>query len=280
MIKKEQIQAIAKVLKLDATKLEAAIADQNEVELEIPQGLQGMIPTELEARDRNVKSTGYNEGVTAGKEMLVKELKTTHGITIDGKGADQFMSAYKAKVLEEAKITPNEQLKEKDTVITNLQNNIQALQAEKQRAEGQISEIRLNSNLFKQVPELGVTLEPEEVIGSMRSRGYSFEQDQNGAIIPKLNGQVIRDATTQNPLAPKDVISGYVTDRKWNKQEGDPAPAGRGGGNSKPVATGSITSLSQAQKAWEAEGKSANTAEFAAHVQKISKENQDFKMDE
>lgn len=279
MLKTEQIKSIAGFLKLDPTKLEAAIKDEKEVDVELPKDGQFLLASEIESRDKNIKSTGYNEGVTAGREILIKEMKQSNGLNFDGKDVEKFVSEFKNKVLTEAKLQPNEALKEKDTVIANLQKNIQTLTTEKQQLETSHKEHQLNGKLYRQVPELGVTLEPEEVISSMKNKGYSFEPDESGAVVVKLNGQVARDATTQNPLAPKDVINSYITERKWNKQEPE-QPRGRGAGNSAPRLNGSITTLSQAEQAWKEEGKSPNSSEFMAYTQKLAKDNPDFKMDE
>lgn len=277
MLKQDQIKMIAGLLKLDAAALANAIKDEKEIDVTLPKEGQLLTASDLESRDKNIKSTGYNEGVSAGQEMLIKNLKQTHGLTFDGKDPEMFVNEFKTKILADAKLQPGEALKEKDLVIKNLQTNVATLTAEKQQIETKHKEYQLNGSLIREVPQLGVALEPDEVISSMKRKGYAFEADQNGVLLTKLNGQIVRDATTQNPIAVKDVIGGYVKERKWDKPEAE-QPRGRGAGNSAPVNTGNIRSLSAAQKAWEAEGKNANSADFAAQVQKLAKENTDFDM--
>lgn len=276
MLKTEQIKSIATFLKIDPSKLETAIKDEKEVEVELPKEGQFMTPTDIESRDKNIKSTGYNEGVTAGKEMLVKDLKQSQGLTFEGKDPEKFITEFKTKVLTEAKLQPNEALKEKETIIANLQKNVQTLTEEKQQLENTHKVQQLNSKIYREVPPTSVGFEPEEVINSMKLKGYDFEPDEAGGIIAKLNGQVLRDQTTQNPLTVKDVIGSYVKERKWEKSEAE-TPRGRGAGNSTPNLGGAST-LSQAKKAWEEQGKSANSSEFTAYVQGLAKDNQDFDM--
>ncbi|TAN17227.1 MAG: hypothetical protein EPN37_07170 [Chitinophagaceae bacterium] len=277
MLKVEQLKSIATLLKINPATLEAAVASDKETEIELPKDVKLLSDKDLESRDKNVKSTGYNEGVKAGQEIMIKDLKQAHGLTFEGKDSNKFVEALVAKTLSDAKLQPNEQLKEKDNIIANLQKSVQALTAEKEQIQKQHKETLLNDNLIKHVPTLAVGLEPDEVILSMKSKGYMFEIDDAGALVTKHNGQVVRDATTQNAVEVKDVISGYVKERKWEKTEAE-QPRGRGAGNSAPRLDGSITTLSQAKKAWEAEGKSANSSEFVGYVQSLSKDNSNFDM--
>lgn len=278
MLKAEQLKSIATLLKINPATLEAAVASDKETEIELPRDVKLLSDKDLESRDKNVKSTGYNEGVRAGQEIMIKDLKQAHGLTFEGKDSNKFVEALVAKTLSDAKLQPNEQLKEKDGIIANLQKSVQTLTTEKEQIQKQHKETLLNDNLIKHVPTLAVGLEPDEVILSMKSKGYTFEIDDAGALITKYNGQIVRDATTQNAVEVKDVISGYVKERKWEKADTEP-PRGRGAGNSTPTRDGSITTLSQAQKAWEAEGKSANSSEFVGYVQSLSKDNSNFDMD-
>ena len=271
MLKKDTLMKIAGILKMDPATFEAAVSDAAEKDVEIPE-LLVFSKTELESRDKNLKSTSYNEGKTAGEEILIKGAKEKFGLDFEGKSSDNLFEAYSKKVLADAKIEPSKALGEKDSIIAKLQGNITALEAEKTALAGQMDALGTTTRLHALIPTEGrkVKMSNDEIVGIMGINGITFKTE-NGAVVPYQNGQVMRDDKTQNVMEAGSVITNFMKAKEW-LGEADQNRTGRGGGNSTPGGNPVITKLSEAQKKWESDGKSANTKEFFSYVQGLQKE--------
>jgi hypothetical protein len=270
---------IAKLLKIDENAFLEAVKSEKEAEVKIPEGIQVFTSQELITRDDNQKKLGYNEGKEAGLEIFVKEQKQKLGLDFEGKDPEKLISSLQTKVLADAKIEPNQKIKEKEEQIAKLQGTVQDFENKYKASEKEKAEMRTMGKLAAAVP-VGLPFEADEVIMSMRTRGYSFDVDDAGNITPKKNGEVLRDSKTQNPLDHKAVINEYVTnERKWVVAEGEGAKVGRGEKSDRRTA-GVVNKMSDAKAQWEAQGKSVNSADFQAFVANAAKDNKDFNWDE
>jgi hypothetical protein len=97
----------------------------------------------------------------------------------------------------------------------------------------------------------------------------------DGKQVVKKNGEILRNATTKDPLPVKDAITTLFSERKWVAD----TIAGRGGGNTMIAGTGGgIKTFSAAQEAWVKDNPTGNpiSPEATAFVMKIAKETTDF----
>lgn len=280
MLKEEIQKEIASLLKIDEKAFLEAIKSDKEAEITIPKGLQVFTAQELTTRDDNQKKLGYSDGKEAGLDIFIKEQKQKHGLDFEGKDPEKFVTSLKDRVLADAKVEPNAQLKEKEAMITKLQGTVQEYENKYKTLEQEKKEMAKKGKLTKVVPA-NLPFDADEVLMSMESRGYSFEEDEKGNIIPKKNGEVIRDDKTQNPLDHKAVINDYVVnERKWVKStEEDPPKKGRGDGSDRRTA-GVLSSMKAAKEEWQAQGKSINSADFKAFVDDAAKNNKEFDWEE
>ena len=272
MLKKEQISAIAALLKITPTEFEAALTDAAEKEIKLPEG-ELMTKADLASRDTAIKKTGYDEGKGAAIEMLIKEQKTALGLEFEGKDPSKFLEAYSAKVLADAKVAPNEVIKEKDNIIQSLRTNITKLESEKAEIAGQVGKVKLETGILRSIPTNLSGVEPEELLASMRLKGFDFAE-QDGAIVAKKDGQLVADNALK-PLNISDVIKGYASERKWLADEGASGKTGRGDGHSRPKGT-TPTTLKEAEKEYAASGKNTGTADFQRYIEGLAKENPQF----
>lgn len=278
MLPIETQKQIAKLLKIDEAAFLEAVKSEKEAEVKIPE-VQVFTSQELASRDQNQKKSGYDEGKGAGLEMFVKDQKEKLGLDFEGKDPEKFVNAFQAKILADAKAEPNQKLQEKDGIIAKLQGTVKEYEDKYNAVQQEKKGIMMKTKLTSVVPS-GLPVDADEVLLSMQSRGYSFEEDDKGSIIPKRNGEVIRDAKTQDALDHKAVIENYVTnERKWKPAADDGNKQGRGGGSDRRT-SGLITSMKEAKEQWEGQGKSINTAEFQAYVQDAAKTNKEFNWDE
>ena len=271
-IKKEALTKIAELVKIPVADLEAAIKDEKEVDVAVPEGLTVFEGDEL----TTLKTNEYNKGKTKGVEMAVKDARTQMGLDFTGKTVDGLIEAAQKKALDDAKLTPDKkvaELTEKLQTVTATATELQTKLAEKDK---EVSQVKLTTELLKNVPS-GTMLEGDEVIALMQAKGYQFEM-KDGTLVAMKDGKVVEDKLAK-PLAVKDVITDFAKDRKLITEDGggDP-PAGRGGSGSGAGAT-KFTKLSELKAHFKAQGKSDMGAEFNDAVTKAVAENKEFAMD-
>ena len=116
-IGKNTILAMAKKLRMDTSKVEAAISNDADTEVDIPENVKVLTDSELQSRDGSIKATN----IEAGKEILIKELKEAAGLEYDGEGSKdgkRFINELKKATLAESNKTESEKIKEKDLLIS------------------------------------------------------------------------------------------------------------------------------------------------------------------
>ena len=271
-IKKEALAKIAELVKVPAADLEAAIKDEKEVDVAIPEGLTVFEGDEL----TTLKTNEYSKGKTAGEELAVKEVKTKMGLEFTGKKVEGLVEAATKKALEDAKLTPDKkvaELTEKLNTVTATATELQTKLAEKEK---EVGHVKMSTELLKNVPA-GTTLEAEDVLTLMKSKGYDFEM-KDGALVAVKDGKVLEDKLAK-PLGVKDVITEFAKERKLITGEGAGDPPGGRGGNGSPAGATKFTKLSELKKHFADQGKSDMGSEFNEAVQKAVAENKEFAMD-
>lgn len=269
MLTKEQQKQIATLLKIDEAKLSEAITATDEVTLELADGIKVFTPAELESRDRSVKSKGYNEGKVAGVEMFVADQKEALGLDFDGKDGAKLIEALQAKTLTDAKMKPDEKVKEHEKTIAGLKENITKLEGQLSEKDGTVKKLSLTTKLATGIPA-GVPVDQDEFLYAMEKSGYSFEETEAGIIVKK-NGQPLTAGNTEDPVDYKAAMLNYAKeDRKWLSDE--PAtPVGRGGSSSTPRHATVAKKATEFEKQWQAEGKSLQSADYNAALTAAAK---------
>jgi hypothetical protein len=271
-LSKDTITQIESLLKLKPGALTTAITAEAETALEIPE-VQTFTAAELATRDTATGNKKYNEGKEAGVEMFIKGQKTALGLEFDGKDGTAFLDAFKAKVIADANIKPAEHEK----TIEKLRQSVKDQEARAAQLEGSINQIRLTSKVLADMPDNGLGLPKEDLLPLLERRGYSWEATDSGAVVVKKGGEILTDPKLQTPLAPKDAFGQIFKENKWEAKGEEQGRQGRGGSSSH-ASTGAPTTISEAQKAWESQGKNANTAEYSAYVNGLKKDNPSFDM--
>lgn len=274
MLKKEQLSKIASLLKIKEDELESAIKADTETDITIPE-LNVFTTEELTKRDENKTRESYKQGKEAGVEMIIKDQREKLGLDFEGKDIEKLLEAYEKKIKEDSKIEPNKKVEELSKIVENLKSNLATAENEKKELASKISEVSLTSTLKGYLPQNRLdVLSDDEFISAVR-REYSFVEE-DGKLVVKKGNDIVRDAKTQDPLEPKDVISGYFSQRKWVKEE-EPGKQGRGAGNKGPQ--GGYLKLSDLKAQFEKEGKSLNGSEFQTAMQEALKANPNLDLD-
>jgi len=272
-LKKVALAAIAKLTKLKVEDLEAAIKDENEVDVTIDETLTPFSEDEI----ATLKTNEYKRGSASAVEIAVKDLKTKEGLDFTGKTLDGLVAAVSKKAVADAKIEPAKAVTDLQEKVTNLQKTVTEQEQKLADKEAEVTGVKINGELYKHIPapaENGPAYDQDEVVLLMKNKGYDFKLE-NGKIVPYKDGKQILDKTS-NPREPKDIISEFMTEKKYITTPA-PGPDGRGGGDQKPPSK--ATKLSELKKEYEAAGKSLNGSEFMEAVDKAVSANKDFVLD-
>lgn len=267
MLKKAAITKLAGLLKIDESKLTAAITAADEQDIEIPE-LNVFTKTELETRDKNQ----YDVGKKAGTEMTVKEIKKKHSLSFSGDEPDALVTALEAKIKAELDKNP-------DARITALQADLDTAKKALVKSEGkatqleqQMTGLQNDTKLLSLLPNDRVeTMSNEEYLTLLRPR-IKIEMKDGKEIVIKDGQPVVNNVL--EPIAPAEAIKGIFTERKWIKEAPPAGPQGRNGQNSKPAdGTGKFTKVSEVMDHVAASGKNPMGEQGQAMVQQIIKDN-------
>lgn len=274
MLTTATIEKLAKIAKIDAKELETAIKDTAEKDVVVPDTLTVLDDKELET----LKKNEYKAGKEKGLEMTIKDAKDKLGLEFSGKSIDDLLEAHKAKSLAEAKVKPDEKVAELETKLATVQNTAKELQTKLEKAESDTVAIKTNAEVFKYIPELtnenGPSFDRDEIMTMMKAKGYDFKLD-NGNLVATKDGNPLTDKLS-NPVPVKDVVTGYLKERKLLNESGEGTPAGRGAGSG--AAGFKPGKLSELISKFESEGKSTYGTEFSQAVTAAVTDNPEFDM--
>ena len=260
MLKKNDIDKLAGMLTIDAEVLAKAITDEKEVDITIPD-LKFFKNEDLELLLDNRGKERYEAGKTAEREMLFKDLSKEAGLeTIKDK--NDFIKAYKGKILEEAKIEPEKKVKELETSLANLQKQVQEEQTKYVNLESQIKTEKTKFKVQSLIPEIPETvgLNKEEAT-SLFFMNYEVKDD--GVY---KNGTLLKD-NLERPLDITQAVTGFLAEKGWNKQ-----PSGRGGGAPGAGGNFKITTMEEFQAHLKEKGIQEGSAEANSLLAKVAKE--------
>ena len=269
MLKKETADKI-KSFGFDVDKLIAAIKDETEVDYNVPE-IQVFSATDLEARDLNTKAEGKREGVAEGKaaglEIAGKSIAKKFNLpaTIDTKKLDSVIDAVSATVA-----TGDTGLQEQ---IKLLQKDKETLLTEKESILKEKEALSFDTSLISYFPSnRDASLEDSERLMLVK-HALQFET-VDGKQVVKKNGEIIRNATTKDPLPVKDAINTLFTERKWVTD----GTGGRGGQDNTHKGSAGLKTFSAAQAQWQKENPNGNpiSPECTIYVGAIAKEATDF----
>lgn len=246
-IKKAALAKLFVRLKIaeDETKALALIDETEEKDVVIPETIQLFGKDELTTRDR----TKYEEGKKAGEEMLIDGLFTEQAIQVAGKkDKATFLSEYEKKVLAGANISVDEKVKEKETMIKQLRENIKNLETETGTFKQQVRQSQLDSDILMWTAEKKPdNLTAKEWVALLKMNNELVEEA--GQLFVKRDGKMVQDPKLLTNIPAKDAINSYVDERKLGKvATTTPAGGGGRGGSDSKLPISGITKKSQFEK--------------------------------
>lgn len=257
---KKLIEAIAGRLNLDVEALTKNLASEEEAEIKIPEG-KLYSDEDIETLKNNHGKDRYEAGKTAEREVTYKNLSREAGLeTI--KDPSEFMKAYQAKILKDAKIEPEAKVKE-------LTSDLEKLQAQIQEKEKAFTDLENSHKSEKTKFTVQSKLKVPETLGLSQEEATSLffmnhEVKDDGVY---KNGELMKDHLAR-PIPVEQAAEMFVADKGWNVE----TPKGRGGGAKGEGGKTKITTFEEFEKDLEAKGINPNSAEAQAYLQEVAKE--------
>lgn len=233
MLSQKTKDAIAAMYGITADELATNISDEQEVELELPEGRFLTSEQEATLLDNHGKNR-YDAGVSkATKDAF------------DGKSKDDFLADYaKEKVteaLEEAKVKPNEKIAELNASLEKLRNDLTEKDTAYETLQNSVQGERKMLEAQSYIPELPESLGLKKAeAAKLLLNGVEIKED--GVY---KNGELVKD-NMEKAQSLEDFIKESVDQRGWAK-----VPTGRGGGSGGAGGTGGSTSTPKTMEEYE-----------------------------
>lgn len=258
-ISKATIEKMAAKLGIKADEVQAALANEADVEIAIPE-VDIFTTAQLTARD-NIK---YNEGKEAGEEMAVKSVKEANNLQFQGKKVE---SLYKHLQTIQA---PDE-----SETVKKMRDNLVKAEQERDAFKGQMSRMKLESTIHGYIPELNNGMSKTEAMAMLQANGFDFKEE-GGSFKAYRHGQLLKDEKMLTEVPANEAVGKFFTEeKKWvGSAPNEAGRQGRGGESGKPRVGGVSRSIKEVETAWVAEhGEgSINGMEYAAHLESKMKE--------
>lgn len=202
----ENLSVIEQTLQLPEGTLLQAIESTEVVKVELPE-LEVFKKEDYNARIENLKNTFQKQG----QDFLVKEAKQKFGLDFEGKSIDTFAEKLKAKALEEAKVEPNEKVKELQNDLEKLRKNLEEkdnLIIQKETEFKQKEKKRFIKETLLSKINVETSIPKEDVLTILQSK---HEIDiENDTIVFKQNGEILKNSTTLNPKTIDEVYAEFL----------------------------------------------------------------------
>ena len=277
MISNSQLQEIAKRAGIIPQTLIDAISATDEKTIELNGDGAFFTIEESQALESKGKKTGYEEGKTAGYEILTKEIKKLAEVDFEGKTAQNVVSSLKEKFSTEAGKEPSKVIedltKDKQKLQTLLSEKETELTTVKETYEGKLNHLTIESQVKTKLPDkLENGLTRDDLFVLLQS-GVKINRTENGIelIDPKTN-EVMKDKK-QNPIKVEDYIP-TVLQKFGVKQEG------RADGDGKPKSTNDITGFKKRSEVFDYFEKNETPINDQAGILLSASKNEGFNMNE
>lgn len=268
-LKAEAVAKIATLLKITPEALGAALKDENEVDVELPDGISTFTETELDTLKKNEYKAGKEKGV----EMAVKETKDELGLEFTGKSIKGLAEAAAKKALEDAKVAPDQKVAELQEKLTNAQKTIQDQSKQLQEKDTEVTTTKIHTEIYKHIPDLGEGgLSKDDVIFLMERNGIEPKLEDGKTVFYKDGKLMMNNLSEALPVA--DVVKTFVAEKKLVAEGGEQIIEGRGHKNGK--VTLKPTKLSELKEQFTKDGKSLLGEEFQKAYSQAVADNPEF----
>lgn len=218
---KKLIQSIAKLAKVqDVEAFTKALESEQDTDFDL--GLDNLV-VRTKDEDSQIKQNIIDEVKPQhwkeATEIQIKNMRKDLGLEFEGKTPENFISAFKAKILEEAKVEPNQKITELESSLESLRGKLGEKDTEIEGLKNSFSTTERNYKALSIIPELkGLTKEEALILYNS-----THEIKEDGIY---RNGEKLKD-NMEKAISYEDSLKAFVEEKGWNNPE---PPTGRGGG--------------------------------------------------
>jgi len=226
--------------------------------------------------DETFKNNTKIAGQKIGSEIAIKEFKKHIGVDVEGKTSEAFgaiATAYKNKVLSDANVEPDKKVQELQGKFEELQGVNSGLkdQLDQEKENSKIREQKYmtKAEIFNSLPD-NLAIPKQDMVVILDNK-FDYSKNDSGVTVvkDKTTGKIYQNPTTLDPTPAKDVLKTFFTE---NTMYVKGAGGGAGGGSSDPRNSGVMSIEDYTAKLVES-GKTENSPEFNAEMQKAITEN-------
>lgn len=233
-ISNKTISLMAKSLKIDEATVKAALENEKEVELEIPE-VQVFKSEELETFKKNIDDTAFKRGVDHksknAEEMFIKNIRQQEDLTLTENTTDGLINALKGKYSGDKKELVQKFEEEKQGLVNNFNTKLADTESLAKQYQEQLRNKDLQFNLYNSSPD-GLTIKKEHASKLFLS-DVKWEKDASDRDVIVLNG-VKQVDNTMNPIPMDKVYNDWIVKNEYIKTAsgrglGDEGGQGSGG---------------------------------------------------
>jgi len=268
---KNLIESLAKLAKVtDVEAFSQALQSESDTDFTLDtSNLIVRTKEEEESFKSNFSKEIKDKAFTDAFEIQIKNMKKDLGLEFEGKKSNDFIESFKSKILEEAKIEPNNR-------ITELEKSLNLANQTLQEKENEFNQLKNSFSLEKNrlkaeslIPNLpeGIGINKKEATDLFFLK---HEIKEDGVY---KDGERLVNTTTAEPFKIDDAISNFVTERGWDK-----APTGRGGGSQSGSQGSSniVNNLDEFNGLAKEKGYNVGSKEYNSLLAEVVKENPDI----
>jgi ribosomal protein S13 len=219
------LNELAKFVKGGAEVLQKAIESEEEVSLDFVEG-NFVSDTELDTLKQSVFNEGKKEGGKISYDHAMKDIKKDFNIELEGKDRAKIVEAIQNKIMSDAKIEPDKKVNELKSSLENLQkkyeNDLSTKESELSQLSNKLNNFKVNGDLAKELPENLNGIDHNDFL-TLAKTTANFDYE-DGQLVVKKGDKILRDKM-EKPIAPKDYMTEFATNKGWINSDG------RGGGD-------------------------------------------------
>lgn len=270
-LSKQSVALLASLAKVDAAVIQEAIENENEVSIELQEGLRSFTADELTQYNSNIDSEAFKRGVDQGKgsavEMFIKEVRNEEGLQFEGKSKDNLLKALKSKYGGSKDDLLSQFEEDKAAIKKNFETQLAQSRAQLEGLQNQFLNKQRQFSLFNASPDK-LTIKREHASQLFLSE-VSFDKDASGREVITLGGKQMLD-DMRNPIPVETVYNNWIVENKYVK--GDSGRGGSDQGGGAPV-----NKYKAFQKEMEDKGVHTGSEEYAREQSSRMKNDPEFK---
>lgn len=225
-ISSKSLSLMAKTLKIDEATVKAALENEKEVDLEIPE-VKVFSTEELTTFEKNIDDEAFKRGVDHksknAEEMFIKNIRQKEGLTLSENTTDGLLEAIKGKYSGDKKELMSKFENEKKELVSNYETQVTTVQSKAEQLAQQLKNKDLQFKLYAASPE-SLSIKREHSAKLFLS-DVQWDKDAQDRDVMIVNGKKQVD-NTLNPLPIEQVYNDWIVKNEYIK-----TPPGRGGGD-------------------------------------------------